>query len=52
MINTEQRIKKALKALQLSFFYRVMDFTTKEEADDLRKKVTRPIRSKKFKRFY
>ena len=44
---TKQLLKKALKNLQSRFIRSYMD---KEEVDDLRKKVTRPIWSKKYKR--
>ena len=46
----EQLIRKALKNVQSRFFRGV--FITKEDADDLRKKVTRPIRSKKYKKSF
>ena len=53
----EEILKKVLKNVQASFFHgninaRQGRFITKEEADDLRKKVTRPIRSKKYKKSF
>ena len=46
-MKVEEIIKKAIKNIQSSFFHgntnaRQGRFITKEEADDLRKKVTRP----------
>lgn len=57
MTNTEQLIKKALKNIQSRFFRSNVAaqsgfYITKEDADNLRKKVIRPIRSKKFKRIF
>ncbi len=56
-MSTEQLIRKALKNVQSRFFRGNISaqrgfFITKEEADDLRKKVTRPIRSKKYKKSF
>ena len=47
MINIEQKLKSALRRIAGGY-----NFITKEEADDLRKKVTKPIYSKKFKKYY
>ena len=43
--------RKAIYKVQLGFM-RCRDFIDKEEADNLRKKVTKRIYSKKFKRFF
>jgi len=54
MISTkqlEELLRKAAHKVQLGFM-RCRDFIDKEEADKLRKKVTKRIYSKKFKRFY
>lgn len=50
MINLELELARVIKNVQSRFVKGF--FIIKEEADDLRKKVTRPIYSKKFKRFY
>lgn len=52
-MSTEQLIKKALKNIQSRFFSGSVTaqrgfFITKEDADDVRKKVTRPIKSMSF----
>ena len=56
-MSTKQLLKEAIKNIQSRFFRGNISaqrgfFITKEEADDLRKKVTRPIRSKKYKKSF
>lgn len=48
---TKELIRKALKNIQSRFFTNNLNaqrgfFITQEDADDLRKKVTKPIKSK------
>lgn len=56
-MSTEQLIRKALKNVQTRFFRGSVCaqrgfLITKEDADDLRKKVIRPFYSKKYKKYY